>query len=1030
MFNYKKYLAILSFLIAIYGLGQSNWSHVGPKSNDNPTQLPNSTPNKFETSQFNRIIIDPNNDSHLFAGGMFAGLWESWNRGTTWTNVSTNPNGANGLLGLAFFSSTQIIVSNYIPGYNVGVGSMDYSNKISTYDFQTQTWQSLSPLPTGGQSYVIKNVDIYPNNPSTIFACTSIGLFRSDDGGQNWDWPLQNCYAESIVFLPDAQGAYSIYVAGSNQVAGYYKMPMGVGMVQQSTDGGQTFTDLSSYLTPTPTTCSPLPRKSHSMLCVGPNGPNANDKSIFVLTVVNAGTSQGWDPSGWDVDWKDTYGYYCNTWMYLPGGKFLIDKLEINQFTFSVNATHYTSLLGLTNGFGNTMGSTRMALGYDPVNNRVWFGSQRLSYLDLDLPLSWASNLKTDVHSGALGSIHMDHHCIQIQPYSGNGQYEMYVACDGGIVRTPLDPASPNGIPYFEELNYGLDVALVNGFSGSQQDPDLYAVGGQDIVHADIYDAGIQGNLYTHAIGNENDGPLIDKFNDQIMIFDQSSYTTKYRVSTTKGSSFDGADDFYNPAPGNTFAKGQIEGDQNALIFTSRHFYQDPYRPNRIFHGKGRTYGFSSSNNHGIGISQFDYSSKTFVNKIIPLKLDPSPTWNSYPTPSTGSWFNALASIAGMSFSPQTKNSFHFLVSGTDWPAASPPAIIKYIGNDIDDVWVGHNDAYNPSNPQWANIVPDFTNLSSMTNCTTCQNLSTNDLNTVQFKEIETSPWDKDRIYVLVYIPNNPGKMVLKYDGTNWSNYSDGLPSTDFPVSMIMDHASNDALYISTQNGVYYRDASMNNWVPYNTGLPLMFGRQMEVNYNENTVRVGLYGRGIWKSDLMCPSVSGQNLNTAFNAGYYESDNLTASAGITAQIKPTALRGTNSVMLNPGFIASGTTTNNTYCLAYIHGCSNAGTSSTEYWRTSSEPQRATEETEFETQEIFVYPNPNNGSFIISRRLFEGSVLHDADISIYDIMGKEVLKKENSMEPFLEIKLNNHPPGVYLIKAVIDGKISTIRVVKQ
>jgi PKD repeat protein/photosystem II stability/assembly factor-like uncharacterized protein len=85
--------------------------------------------------------------------------------------------------------------------------------------------------------------------------------------------------------------------------------------------------------------------------------------------------------------------------------------------------------------------------------------------------------------------------------------------------------------------------------------------------------------------------------------------------------------------------------------------------------------------------------------------------------------------------------------------------------------------------------------------------------------------------------------------GATWTNISSGLPN--LPVNcVIYTNNSNDAIYVGTDVGVYYRDGSMNSWTPFMTGLPNVIVNDFEIFYPTNKLRAGTYGRGVWQSDL------------------------------------------------------------------------------------------------------------------------------------------------------------------------------------
>ena len=66
---------------------------------------------------------------------------------------------------------------------------------------------------------------------------------------------------------------------------------------------------------------------------------------------------------------------------------------------------------------------------------------------------------------------------------------------------------------------------------------------------------------------------------------------------------------------------------------------------------------------------------------------------------------------------------------------------------------------------------------------------------------------------------------------------------------------SNEGLYIGTDIGVFYTDASMTDWIPYQNGLPNVLVNDLEISYRDNTLWAGTYGRGLWATDLNMAAV-------------------------------------------------------------------------------------------------------------------------------------------------------------------------------
>jgi hypothetical protein len=219
----------------------------------------------------------------------------------------------------------------------------------------------------------------------------------------------------------------------------------------------------------------------------------------------------------------------------------------------------------------------------------------------------------------------------------------------------------------------------------------------------------------------------------------------------------------------------------------------------------------------------------------------------------------------------------------------------------------------------------------------------------------------------------------------------------------------------------YYRDAKMSYWVPYSNNIfPQARTTQMEINYHENTLRAGTFGRGIWKTPLQCPSATSINHTGTKSPDVYEASSITSSAIMTMSGGPTAYRGVNSVTLNPGFKAAGTSTNNTYFYAFIHGCSSSGSS----MRFSEEDSQWDTQEDMEEEEesmLKAYPNPANEVIYVE---FEAKENSNPQLFLCDISGKIIQKLGLiSFEGRTIVPVSGVENGVYFISVFENGKVS-------
>ncbi|HTX87893.1 MAG TPA: BACON domain-containing carbohydrate-binding protein [Bacteroidales bacterium] len=91
--------------------------------------------------------------------------------------------------------------------------------------------------------------------------------------------------------------------------------------------------------------------------------------------------------------------------------------------------------------------------------------------------------------------------------------------------------------------------------------------------------------------------------------------------------------------------------------------------------------------------------------------------------------------------------------------------------------------------------------------------------------------------------------------GMTWTDISGSLPNVTINT-IVYDKNSNEGLYIGNRTGVYYKDAMMSDWVAFNSGLPAVDVRELEIYYDpanpgNNRLKAATYGRGLWQSDMM-----------------------------------------------------------------------------------------------------------------------------------------------------------------------------------
>ena len=112
------------------------------------------------------------------------------------------------------------------------------------------------------------------------------------------------------------------------------------------------------------------------------------------------------------------------------------------------------------------------------------------------------------------------------------------------------------------------------------------------------------------------------------------------------------------------------------------------------------------------------------------------------------------------------------------------------------------------------------------------------------------------------------GGIAIKYDDPNviwysdqvniWkhdlntntkSPYNEGLPTWEGNNQIVYVNGSNDGLLCARTSGLYFRDASMSEWRKI-CGIPNSNVKDIEIDYCRRKIVICFYGRGVWSADL------------------------------------------------------------------------------------------------------------------------------------------------------------------------------------
>jgi len=450
------------------------------------------------------LAFNPQNPNTIYGGSATGGLWRTHTSGigaTAWEYIPTGfP--VLGVMAIAInpTDSNEIYIGTGEVYYyqNVGVGIGDRTSRgtygigiLKSTDNGT-SWAKVLDWDFGDLKGV-NDLLINPENPNSVWAATSEGLFVSYDAGENWTLKVDALNATDIVMHPTDTN--KILVACGNFASENHG-------IYRSLSGGNTFTKMNDALG---TNGLPTTWSGKVMMDYQQNEPYTLLASIG--------------------DTFETEGLYVST---NNGGTWEALDLVCDQSTgCDPGVVDYARYQGWF--------SHDVAIHPNNADEIVVVGVEAWKSFDGGETLDkasdwWAWDFSATPIGGPEGPpnyCHADIHRVMYHPTNTN---EVYYATDGGLF------VSQDGGLTFEGRNGNLQTQqFYADFSNSAQD-SLFALGGLQDNSTTIY----EGNLaWRREIGGDGLSTAIDPNNDNI-VFGSSQYLN-IRKSTNKAQSFSGA---------------------------------------------------------------------------------------------------------------------------------------------------------------------------------------------------------------------------------------------------------------------------------------------------------------------------------------------------------------------------------------------------------------------------------------------------------------------------------------------------------
>jgi len=458
----------------------------------------------------------------------------------------------------------------------------------------------------------------------------------------------------------------------------------------------------------------------------------------------------------------------------------------------------------------------------------------------------------------------------------GQAWYDLSIACD------PLNENTVyvGGVNIWKSTNGGANWSIVGHWYGAGSIPFVHA----DHHHASfrpgtsqLY-AGTDGGVYKTANGGSSWSHLNDGMNitQYYKISQSTSDTTVILAGAQDNGSHLRSSSSWSRVTGGDGMDNGVDVTNDNIMYTSI-YYGDFYK---------------STNGGGFFSAINTLSPSGSGNWVTPFNVDP---------------VNGNTIYAGFDKLWKSTNA------GASWTATSSSNVSG--GSNIDEFEIA------PSNTNYiyvlvnSNIFKSSNGGSTWSNITPSGGLSPSPHN---ISGVAIDPDDEQHIVISISGYTSNKKVMESFNGgQTWSNLSSGLPN--IPANCVtFESGSSDGIYVGTDIGVYYHSAAFSNWVSYNQNLPNVIVVDFEIYEDDDLLRIGTYGRGVWQSPLMAgsaaPPVAAFMADPAAPCGTTDTISLIdQSQGLTTswqwQISPSTfsyVNGTTDSSQNPQLVFSAT----------------------------------------------------------------------------------------------------------------------------
>ncbi|MDJ0939993.1 MAG: hypothetical protein QNJ00_09530 [Woeseiaceae bacterium] len=700
----------------------------------------------FMSGRIADIAIDPDNASRWYVAVGSGGVWKTENRGTTWTPIFDNEGSYSiGSIAIDPNNTNTIWVGSgeNVSGRHVGYGDGVYRSRDGG-----QNWENMGLE----DSEHIGMIRIDPRDSNTIFVAAQgplwsgggdRGLFKSTDGGENWrkvlgdglgntDEDDQYTGVSEVHMDPrDPDVMYAVAWQKLRSVGVLLDGGPGTG-IHKSTDGGETWRELTEGL--------PAEVRGKTGIAVSPQDPD-----VIYATIELANRTGGF--------WRSADG--GETWEkkndYLSGG---------------TGPHYYMELFASPHQF-----------------DRVY---------QMDVQMHMTEDGGENFTSLAHETKHSDHHAMAFDPDDEN---YLLVGTDGGIYESYDLGASwryVSNLPItqFYKVAVDYDEPFYNIYGGTQ---DNNSQGGPSRSW-DV--AGIRNSDWFVTLFGDGHQSAVDPTNPDII------YAQWQQGNLTRFDRRTGENVYIRPQAAEGDAPERYNWDAPILI--------SPHDPKTLFFGTQRVW---RSDNYGDTWTAISPDLTRNENRTrMPIM---GRTW-SYDAPwdmYAMSMFNTVVNVSQSPLDPD------LIYAGTD------DGLVQ-VTEDGGQTWRRIDRL--PGVPQRF-----FVN------------------------DIKADLHDADTVYVVVDDHKNGdfAPYILKSEnrGRSWRSISSNLPERHILWRVVQDHVKPGLLFVGSEFGVFFTVDGGGTWTKLKGGSPNIPFRDLVIQTRENDLVGATFGRSFYVLDDYTP---------------------------------------------------------------------------------------------------------------------------------------------------------------------------------